>query len=266
MLFLRSISYKNAINEDDSLIYPLNIKCIRNIEKVEFNSPVTFFVGENGSGKSTLLEALAIGLNAVHIGSNEFDYDESMVNIQDFSNRIRFVRNAKPLKTIFFRAEDVLGFIKRISKTKEDLNEMENAFLKEIKGDGKYRAVGAVRGQLRELTQSYGDDPYAKSHGETFLNILQKRFYKKSLFFLDEPETPLSPLRQLALISLIKHYVGLGAQFVIATHSPILMAFPGADVLHFNSDRIEMSDYNDIEHVVITKSFLNNPELYLRDL
>lgn len=262
MVFLRSISLKDG---ELPCRFPFNVKCIRSMRTIQFRSPVTFFVGENGAGKSTLLEAVASGLEAVAIGSADIERDSTLAAAREFSSHLRFVRNRKPKNCMFFRAEDAFGFTKRMIQTSDDLKDIEKQF-EEIKGSGRDRAIGSVRGQLRALAERYGEDPDAKSHGESFLNILESRLRRDSLFFLDEPETPLSPLRQLALMSLIKRFVEQGSQFVIATHSPILMAFPSAEILFFGGGDIEKIEYDDIEHVSITRSFLNNPQMYLRQL
>jgi predicted ATPase len=148
-----------------------------------------------------------------------------------------------------------------------DLAEMEEGFKTSIKGDyGRQLAMGAVRGQRHALAGTYGEDPDARSHGETFLNLLEKRLVVEGLYFLDEPEAPLSPLRILSLISLLKQVVADGSQLVICTHSPILMAFPGAEILLFEGDTITPTPYQELDHVRLTRAFLNDPESYLRRL
>jgi predicted ATPase len=116
------------------------------------------------------------------------------------------------------------------------------------------------------LVDKYGEDPDARSHGETFLNLLEQRLVVEGLYFLDEPEAPLSPLRQLSLISLLKQVVADGSQLVICTHSPILMAFPGAEILLFDGDQLTPTPYDELDHVRLTRAFLNDPESYLRRL
>ena len=263
MIFLRSISLKREFDNRD---FPFNIKCIRKMGLMEFNSNVTFFVGENGAGKSTLLEALAAGLDAVAIGSADINLDNTLIPVREFANNLRFIKNKRPKNCVFFRAEDAFGFTKRLIHIADELREIEQQFENEIIGNGKERAKGSIRGQLHALEGHYGANPDAKSHGEFFLNTLNQRLRPNSLYFLDEPETPLSPLRQLALMSMIKKYVETGCQFIIATHSPILMAYAGADILYFGEEGIEKLNYDDVEHVSITKSFLNNPQRYLNKL
>jgi predicted ATPase len=116
------------------------------------------------------------------------------------------------------------------------------------------------------LAQRYGADPDARSHGETFLALLQTRLVPNGLYFLDEPETPLSPIRVLALIALLADRVRQGCQFVIATHSPMLMALPDATILLAEDGRLRPIAWNDLDHVRVTRAFLNDPEATLRRL
>jgi predicted ATPase len=119
---------------------------------------------------------------------------------------------------------------------------------------------------LYELKKKYGEGLETKSHGESFLELFNSRFVPNGLYILDEPETPLSPMKQLAFISMIKEMVEKNAQFIIATHSPILMAIPEAAIISFDEYPIKEVNYNDLEHVNLTKDFLNNPGQYLRHL
>ena len=261
VIFLRYIEVKDNVESDR---FPFNLPCFTNLNRLEFKVPVTFLVGENGSGKSTLLEALAAGLGAIAVGSRGIEYDETLAESRNFAKSLKFVRSRKPRFSLFFRSEDIFGFTNKVVEMSRELLEIEEIFEKEITGSGKYRAIGSVRGQRHELMNSYGENPHAKSHGESFLHILGRRINRDSLCLLDEPESPLSPLRQLSLIALIEKYSRLGCQFIIATHSPILMAVPGAEILYFSENRIEQIDYNEVEHVTLTRSFINNPERYLR--
>ena len=261
VIFLRYIEVKANVESDR---FPFNLPCFTDLNRLEFKAPVTFLVGENGSGKSTLLEALAAGLGATAVGSNQIEHDETLAETRNFAKSLKFARNRKPRFSLFFRAEDIFGFTNRVVAMSRDLLEIEEIFEKEISGYGKQLAMGSVRGQRNELKKDYGENPHAKSHGESFLHILDRRIQRNSICLLDEPESPLSPLRQLSLIALIEKYSRLGCQFIVATHSPILMAIPGADILYFSENRIEQIDYNEVEHVTLTRSFLNNPDRYLR--
>ncbi len=135
-----------------------------------------------------------------------------------------------------------------------------------LKGYGLTLARGVVGGQRRALASRYGEDADARSHGESFLNLFQSRFVPGGLYLLDEPEAPLSPQRQLALLAMLKEMAGQDSQFVVATHSPILMALPGADILSFDTTPVTRVRYEEVEHVSFTRDFLNNPEAFLRHL
>ena len=197
----------------------------------------------------------------------EIDADASLAAARRFASAYRFSRRQHASRRLFVRAEDLFGFVGRVGESMQELAALEKHFDETVKGDyGRRLAKGVASGQRQALEGSYGDDPDARSHGETFLNLLEKRLAPDGLYFLDEPEAPLSPLRVLSLISLLKGLVEDGAQLIIATHSPILMAFPGAEILLFEGDSITPTPYEDLDHVRLTKAFLNDPESFLRRL
>ncbi len=265
MIFLRAIETKDAsIKRDDS--FPFNIPIVSNFKNIKFDSPVCIFVGENGSGKSTIIEALAIGMNAISVGSDQLDSDPSLDNVRKLASHFRFIRNRRPKRGFFFRAEDFFGFIKRVKSEVQDLRDLESEYEEKFSGYARMLAAGVAKGQHRALRNRYGEDADGYSHGESFLQLFESRLVPEGLYLLDEPEAPLSPQRQLALLSLIKKMVEKSCQFIIATHSPILMAYPDAQILSFESDSISPIAYDDVEHVSLTRSFLNNPENYLRRL
>jgi len=263
-MFLDAIQRKA---DPDPGAFPWTMPVFRWLERLQFRAPVTFLVGENGSGKSTLLEGLAAGMDAVTAGGADIERDESLAVARSFAAHYRFSRRHKPRARLFVRAEDLFGFVRRVSRDMRELSDLEEGFKTSIKGDyGRQLATGAMRGQRRALADAYGEDPDAKSHGETFLNLLEKRLVVEGLYFLDEPEAPLSPLRILSLISLLKQVVADGSQLVICTHSPILMAFPGAEILLFEGDALTPTPYEELDHVRLTRAFLNDPDSYLRRL
>ena len=148
----------------------------------------------------------------------------------------------------------------------QDLTELEAEFEQTLSGYGRTLAMGSVRGQRNQLAERYGENPDARSHGEWFINLIQERIHRPGLYLLDEPETPLSPIHQLTVLSVLKERVSQGAQFIIATHSPILMAFPDADIYSLDGITIEKVAWQDVEHVAITRAFLADPEAYLQHL
>ena len=246
--------------------FPWTLPLVRDLETLVFDTPVTFLVGENGSGKSTLLEGIAAGMDAVAAGARDLRRDPTLQAARDFAAGFVFVRRRHARTRLFLRAEDVFGYTGRLTADIAELGEIEQELAQLPEGPGRDRATAVARGERAALTRRYGDDPDARSHGETFLALLQTRLVPNGLYFLDEPETPLSPTRVLALIALLADRVRQNCQFVIATHSPILMAMPDATILLAEGGALRRTDWNDVEHVRVTRAFLGNPEAHLRRL
>ncbi|MBI3710003.1 MAG: AAA family ATPase [Proteobacteria bacterium] len=263
-MYLSGLRRRDGYAREDQ--FPWSLPIVRNLDLLEFNAPVTFLVGENGCGKSTLLEGMAAGMKAIAVGSRDLDRDHTLWAAQEFAKGFVFLRRRYPRTKMFLRAEDVFGYIGRIGADIFSLSQVEEQLRAGLPEGGRERGAAVAARQRQALERSYGTEPDSHSHGETFLGILNRRLVPNGLYFLDEPETPLSPTRVLALIALIKDRVEHGGQFVIATHSPMLMAVPGAEILLFEKGRIRPVPYDDVEHVRITKAFLNDPNSYLRRL
>ncbi len=266
MPFLDSITKNRAAEAGEG--FPFNLPALRNFSSLEFAKPITFFIGENGSGKSTLMEAIAAGMNAVAVGSADTVRDPTLAAARTLAKSFRFVRRRAPKVKMFFRAEDAFGFTKRVIADIAGLEAEEEAFREKLPDGswGQRLAMGAMRGQRAALTRRYGENPDGYSHGETFLGLLKSRIVPNGLYLLDEPETPLSPARILALMALIKEGVEQGSQFIVATHSPMLMAMGDAQIFAFSPDGIAPIAWDETEHVKITRAFLADPERYLRRL
>ena len=256
MIHLRSVSKKKVTQ--NIVTFPFNIPLIQELKEIKFHQPVTFFVGENGTGKSTLLEAIGTGIGSIAVGGDDLQKDKTLKHARDLSKQLKFVWQKKTTRGFFLRAEDFFGFAKRTSQMTQELEEMASEY------EGLARQ--AILKEKAELIGRYGDNLDNNSHGESFLKLFQARFVPGGLYLLDEPEAPLSPMRQLSLLSMLKEMVNLDSQFIIATHSPILMAFPGASILNFDSYPIKEIAYDELDHVSLTKAFLNNPEQFLRHL
>ena len=251
----------------DPARFPWSLPLVRDLSALEFAAPVTFLVGENGSGKSTLLEGLAAGMDVVAAGRHDLKRDPSLAAAREFAAGYFFVRRRHARTRLVLRAEDVFGFTTRVADDMAGLAREERELSDSLPdGYGRLIATGAVRGQRLALERGYGADPDARSHGETFLALLQKRLVPKGLYFLDEPETPLSPGRVLALMIILADRVAEGCQFVIATHSPILMALPGAAILLAENGAFRPAEWGELEHVRVTRAFLNDPQGTLRHL
>jgi predicted ATPase len=227
-LFINGISLKSDIYEN---VFPFDIPAIQNL-RLRFRKPVTFLVGENGSGKSTLLEALAercgfdaMGGHKQHRFSAE-DYSELGQNLYIERNPKRHIDQG-----FFFRAESFFNLSTYIDEN----------------GNPAYWGG-------RELLK--------QSHGESFLAAFNNRF-REGLFLMDEPEAALSPQRQLSLLSIIHGMEREGkSQLIIATHSPILLAYPNADIYQLDENGISLVEYENTEHYRITRSFLDNPKMF----
>jgi predicted ATPase len=246
--------------------FPWTIPLVASLDALDFSAPVTFFVGENGSGKSTVLEGLAAGVKAIAVGSSDVDRDDSLQAARDFAAGFRFVRRRQPRTKLFFRAEDVFGFTRRVLRSMHELSELEDEFRRAFP-DGSYGqrlAMGAARAERLAFESRYGKDPDGRSHGELFLSLLASRLVPRGLYLLDEPEAPLSPRGVLQLLALLKDRVDSECQFIIATHSPMLMAFPGAAIYVFGGNAVTPTPYADVEHVQLMRSFLQNPERFLK--
>lgn len=264
MIHLRSIGIKPAAKKLDG--FPFSLPFVKKFKEIEFRAPVTFLVGENGTGKSTFMEAVAAGVGSVVVGGEDIRSDKTLAHARALGAQLKFVWRKRTHRGFFLRAEDFFNFARRINQTSAELEEMAGEFEKELSGYALKLAQGVVRGQRHALTERYGEDADARSHGESFLALFRSRFVPGGLYLLDEPEAPLSPQRQLALLSILKEMTAEDAQFIIATHSPILMALPGAVILSFDRAPVREVAYDEVEHVSLTRDFLNRPEAFLKHL
>lgn len=269
MLLLRSIEWKPGA--DRPAAFPFSVPVIRDFTKMAFDTPLTFLVGENGSGKSTLIEALALAAELPAVGSEELRRDPTLAHLRPLADSLRLVWNKRTRKGFFMRAEDFFGYARRMNELRAEMEAESRRADQEARG----RSASALaqnlarlpyESSLGEMRRSYGDGLDANSHGEGFLKLFQRRFVGEGLYLLDEPEAPLSPTRQLTLLSLFHHAIDQGAQMIVATHSPILMAYPGATLLNLDNGHIEAVRYESLEHVQVTRSFLADPARYFQTL
>lgn len=216
--------------------YPFNLPVVHNLDELAFHPQVTFLIGENGSGKSTLIEALAVawGFNAEG-GSRNFNF-ATRASHSALHQFVRPVRSARRAKDGFFlRAESHFNVATQIDE------------------------LGA--------TQSYGGvSLHEQSHGESFFALLDHRFWGGGLYILDEPEAALSPNRQLSFLVRMKELIDQKSQFIIATHSPIIMGYPDAWIYQTSAHGLERVDYEDTDHFQVTRNFLNHRTTLLRTL
>jgi predicted ATPase len=238
---LNSTLYLNGIGLKRSEVrsfneYPFSLPAVRTLEHIGLRAPVTFLVGENGSGKSTLLEAIASswGFNPEGGSRNMmFATRPSESGLHEYLRLERGLR--RPADGFFLRAESFFNVATEVDKL--------------------------------EMASAYGGKSlHEQSHGESFLAVFMDRFYGGGFYILDEPEAALSPSRQLSVLTRMHDLVRQQSQFLIATHSPILMGYPGADILLLDEDGIQRVEYEETEHYFITREFLQNRERMLREL
>lgn len=225
-------------------LYPFCLPALRTFDRIDLHPKVTFFVGENGSGKSTLMEAIAVslGFNAEG-GSKNFRF-ETRRSHSELHAYLRLSKGiTRPRDGYFLRAESFFNVA----------TEIENLDAEPSFGPPAIDSYG-------------GNSLHEQSHGESFMALVNERFGGKGLYILDEPEAALSPQRQLAVLSRMHDLVLDDSQFIIATHSPILMAYPDACIYQFGKDGVSKVNYEDTEHFRVTHDFLMNPERMLRIL
>ena len=236
--YLRSIELKrDSIASFES--YPFCIPSVTELDSIDFHEDVTFFVGENGSGKSTLLEAIAVALGFNPEGGNKNTNFSTNENHSELSKYLKIIRGfKKPGDWYFLRAESFYNL----------------ASYMELDGRAAY-------------LESYGGKSlHQQSHGESFMTTLLNKLRGHGLYLMDEPEAALSPTRQMAALSAMHQLVEDKSQFIVATHSPILLAYPRAKIYQFSSLGIMEVKYTETEHFEVTKEFLNNYESMLEIL
>ena len=242
-LYIRSVKIKEDLPDDE---YYSKLAVIRSIKKHElkFESPVTFFVSENGMGKSTITEAIAIslGFNAEG-GTRNFNFSTKSSH-SDLYKYLTVARGIKKFKDGFFlRAESFYNFASEVDFL--DADTANNVRLVDFYG---------------------GKSLHEQSHGESFISLAENRFGGRGIYILDEPEAALSPMKIMRLMCLMKELVKEGSQFIISTHSPVLMTFPGAEIFEFSDSGIKKVHYSETEHFIITKRFMDAPQKMLEML
>jgi predicted ATPase len=240
---------KVIINFDDTVdfnSYPFTLDIIKNLKDITFPTQVTFFIGENGAGKSTILEAIAYKFGfGLEGGSKNINFktaeEQTYRGIELLAEKLTLSWRQKPTNGYFFRAESFYNVANYVDYIAHECG-------------GNYSSYG-------------GKSLHEQSHGESFLSFFKNRLGTTGFFIFDEPEAALSPQRQLSLISIIHDVCkDPNAQFIIATHSPLLLAYPGATIYSCDTGILTPIKYQDTQHYKITKQFLDNPDNYLRYL
>ena len=266
---LRSIDLRLPEDDGSPQVFPFSVPALQGLQAIEFAGPICCFVGENGSGKSTLMEALAIATGLPTVGSVAAARDRSLEDQGRLARCLKLVWSRRSHRGFFLRAEDFFGFARRLvemrAEFKEDLKEIERDY-RDRSEYARTLARGPANRSLGEMEGRYGENLDAHSHGESFLKLFQSRLVPGGLYLLDEPEAALSPQSQLAFLAMIKDSVDDGSQFIVATHSPILMAIPGATIYSFDRRPVGVVEFEELEHVNLMRDFLAQPARFLRHL
>lgn len=241
--YIKSISFiepksktTQQVESIDWSVFPFNIPAINDLDKIEFHPDVTFLVGENGSGKSTVLEAIALALGFGQEGGTKNVQISTKSTDTGLAKHLRLIKSyQKPKDAYFLRAESFYN-------------------------------VASYMDEVGYLGGYGGKSLHVCSHGESFMAVLLNKLKGNGLYLFDEPESALSPTRQLSALVAINDLVQADSQFIIATHSPILLTYPNAKILQFSDTGITEVNYEQTEHYSVTKNFLNNPDAWLNQL
>ena len=254
---------KISLRQHQLNMYPMNVPVIKHMTSLDFTTPVTIFVGDNGSGKSTLLKAIAHHQNAIKTASLKSISTLEDV-IQPLSDHL-IIEKTRVQRGLYFSGEDFITYIQQLTHEKalllKQIEETKEAY--KHKSTFAYnQALSAPKKELHALLNTYDGELTDKSHGEGFLAFFKSRMREDGIYFLDEPETPLSAINQYQLLVILSDLASMGAQIIMATHSPILMAIEGATIYEF-TDTIEHVTYDHIDSIRFQKDFINNKEKYL---
>ena len=259
-MILREVIRKSRSKRLD---YPFNLPLIQNFNSLTFTHPVTILAGDNGSGKTTLLEGIAAAGESILISGEYMEKDRSFSHAYDLSDELKLIWSNRTKNGFFFRASDFITYTRELANMREEARITAEEIRKRDPHSLEILPYARTYSELRHL---YGEGLDVRSHGESFLDLFQARFKPNGLYILDEPEAPLSPNKQLTFLALLHEMVQDGAQFIISTHSPILMAYPGAEIFEIKQDQLIQTSFDEVEHVRLTADFLKGPQRYLRHL
>lgn len=234
-MFVNKIELNKNENYN-SEVYPYNIPSLKDFSSLKLDKPVTFFVGENGSGKSTLIEAIAISLGINPEGGSQNFMFETKETHSDLYKCLYIQKGIERPRTKYF-----------------------------LRSETFYNVSTYIESNLDAMKGMKFESPHKCSHGESFIKLLQSRFYDKGLYILDEPEAALSPSRQMSFLILMDNLVKNGSQFIIATHSPIILSYSNASIYNFD-DKLNKLTYKETEIYKLYKLFIENSDMMLEKL
>ena len=255
---------KIIIERKDIKSYPYNLPLFRKNIDINTASAVTILLGNNGSGKSSLMKVIQSRLKLV-----EINYPKKEKPIKLISSNIKLMPSLGKLKGFFFESLSFIHYMdymqKEIREAEEEIERIDQTY----KGHSDYAKMMAKSPHAKtiyELKNMYQRDLTQISHGEAYLDFFSSRIKDKQIYLLDEPETPLSVQNQLTLMVMIMDAVKRGCQFIIATHSPILTAFPKANIYEIKDEQLIKTSYDDVESIQTLKQFLNQKEQFIKHL
>jgi predicted ATPase len=267
MIFLRAV--KRIAPPSGEETYPLNTGVLEKLDALSFTAPVTFITGDNGSGKTTLLELIAQKLSANRIDSLEADKQEKAMQFAQAEAVFKAEIMHRPRRCLYFQAEGFIRYIDGYNAMKRDAR----MGLKEVRENASIRSDYAKTlasmphaRALHELNALYENDISARSHGEGFLDFFGARIADKGLYLLDEPEAALTFYNQYVLMNMLAQGQMKESQFIISTHSPVLLAYPDACIYEIKNGTIEKSSFKELENVRFLSAFLADTPRYTKDL
>ncbi len=262
MIYLEQLDVASPENTG----YPLALPVLQNTESIRFTKPITILSGENGSGKTTLLELIASRLKAIRIGKQA--RGEKQDAVQKAARLCKTHMRGKYTRCFYFSAEDFSRYLDDLHRMKEEARrELQNIEV-EYKGRSEYaRNQGRLPYQraLSEIDNQYSRTLETSSHGEGFLSFFQGRILEKGLYLMDEPEGALSYANQLSLMALMNQAIHMDSQIILATHSPVLSSFPGAQLLSVTEHGVEETSFERLDSLSFLKYYLNNKDRVLKD-
>lgn len=258
MIYLRAL---RGAGRGRAAGYPMSVPLLRDLDRLAFRQPVTLLCGDNGSGKTTLMELLAMKLDAIRIDGRA-SRKAARFSPARAAFTLEMVR--KPRRTFFFQAEDFIRYIDEWHAMREDardaLDEVNEAY-----ADPYARGQAAMphARTLAEMEGAYAGGLDERSHGEGFLDFFGARIIEGGLYLLDEPESALSPANQFVLLHLIRQAERAGCQLILSTHSPVLLAYPGACLYELRDGQAVETAYDELSHIDFLRAFLGDTKGFI---